>query len=147
MSNVFLAGIRYYLCSECGKQSAEIPALRDLLSVIAREVVRQPSPLMGGEIRFLRKQLGKKSADLALLFDVSPETCSRWENDKQRPSPMADRLIRLYYTLESKDPLLLKQVQNTLEKVLLERQPRRRPAKISARIKGKEWVAEPRVAA
>lgn len=115
--------------------------------MIARELVRQPSPLTGQEIKFLRKQLGKKSADFALILDVSPETYSRWENEKQSPSPMADRLIRLYYTVESKDPVLLKEVQNTLDKVLLERRPRRRPPQISARIKGKEWIAVSRVAA
>jgi DNA-binding transcriptional regulator YiaG len=147
LTDVFLAGIRYYTCSECRKQSAAIPALKHLLSAIARELVRQPSPLNGEEIRFLRKQLRKSSADLALMFDVTPETYSRWENDRQCPSPMADRLIRLYYTLESKDPILLPQVQNALDKVLLERGSRRRPPGISARIKGKEWVTEPRAAA
>lgn len=146
LSNVFLAGIRFYVCSECRKQSAEIPALKKLLAVIARELVRRPPPLTGEEIRFLRKQLGRKSADFALILDVSPETYSRWENEKQTPSPMADRLIRLYYTIESRDPVLFKDVQNTLDKVLLERQPRRRPPQISARMKGKEWIAEPHVA-
>jgi len=147
LSNVFLAGVRYNVCSVCGKRSAEIPALKQLLLVIARELVRQASPLTGEEIRYLRKQLGKKAADLARMFDVAMETYSRWENDKQCPSAMADRLIRLYYTLESKDPVLLKEVQNALDTVLLRRAPSRRPLRISARIRGKEWVTEPRAAA
>ena len=147
LSNLFLAGLRYYVCSKCGRQSAEIPALKGLLSLIARDLVRQPLPLSGEQIRFLRKQLGKRAVDLALMFDVKPETYSRWENHKQCPSPMADRLIRLYYTLQSKDPLLVRQVQNALDKVLLDRHSYRRPPRISARMKGKEWIMESKAVA
>lgn len=147
LSNVFLTGVRYYVCQECGRQSAAIPAVNALLTVIARELVRQPSLLRGEEIRFLRKQLGRKSADFAVILDVSPETYSRWENGKQRPSPMADSLIRLYYTLESRDADLLREVQSTLDKIVGHRQRGRRAPQISARIKGKDWAVLPRVAA
>ena len=51
---MYLVGTDYYVCKKCGKQSADIPTLIDLMVKIARAVVRKAAPLDGAEIRFLR---------------------------------------------------------------------------------------------
>jgi len=63
LSDVYLVGIRYFVC-ECGETVAEIPAIRQLLSLIARDLVEKPKALAPEEIRFLRKRLGKKTGRL-----------------------------------------------------------------------------------
>src|SRR5262249_39052988 len=39
----------------------------------------------GEEVRFLRRQLDLRAADLAELLDVTPETVSHWETGKTIP--------------------------------------------------------------
>lgn len=61
LPNVYLIGVKYWICSECGAQSAEIPAPEQLMNVIGESVVMKPGILTGQEVRFLRKRAGKKS--------------------------------------------------------------------------------------
>src|SRR2546422_739289 len=56
LPNVYLAGIRYFVCRKCGKRAAEIPAVKQLLTNIAAAVVEQEGRLTGAEIRFLRSE-------------------------------------------------------------------------------------------
>lgn len=101
--NVNLVGIKYRVCTVCGKQSADIPSARNLMMAIARTIVENDASLTGADIRFLRKRLGKKSADFARLVGVTKEQVSRWENDNNPPQHSADKLIRVLYCLESGD--------------------------------------------
>jgi DNA-binding transcriptional regulator YiaG len=103
LSNIYLAGVRYWECGECNRKAAEIPALVQLMSVIARSVVMKPALLNGEEIRFLRKRLGKKSADFAELINKTPEHFSKLENDQLPLTEDTDKLIRLTYGMLSGD--------------------------------------------
>lgn len=76
LPDVYLAGIRYRVCGACSKQSADIPALKDLMIKLARQLVEKDSPLTGQEIRFLRKRLGMRSSKFAKMIGVSPEQVS-----------------------------------------------------------------------
>src|ERR1043166_1695218 len=62
LRNVYLIGVRRVEC-DCGEKYVEIPAIKQLLSLMARDVVMKREALIGDEIRFLRKQLGQKAAD------------------------------------------------------------------------------------
>lgn len=108
LPNVYLIGINYWSCERCGKQSADIPYLKDLMIKIARAVVRQETPLDNAEIRFLRKRLGKKSSEFAKIIGVTPEHLSRLEspNERYSTSESADKFIRVYYSLLSGDETL-----------------------------------------
>jgi putative zinc finger/helix-turn-helix YgiT family protein len=106
LSNVYLAGVRYWTCSECGKQAAEIPALQQLMSVMAKAVVMKPALLNGEEIRFLRKRLGKKAIEFAELINKTPEHFSKLENDQLPLPEETDKLIRFTYGLLSGDKQL-----------------------------------------
>ena len=141
LENVFLSGIRYFVCAECGAESAEIPAVTTLMRVTARALVEKDSLLSGPGIRFLRKRLGKKAADFAAMLSVTPETYSKWETGDLAPSGMADSLIRTCYALESGGRVLLNRFAGKVEQTVLRRNAGRREAKISASVDKNGWKA------
>src|ERR1035438_4061017 len=65
LGNVHLVGVKYWLCSVCGKQAAEIPLMEQLLKSIARTLIEKQSPLIGEQVRFLRKRIGVQSKEFA----------------------------------------------------------------------------------
>src|SRR5882724_9749692 len=73
LPNVYLVGITYYVCPECNKQSAEIPAMKELFTALARTIVSKSSPLTGPELRFLRKDLGRRAIDFAPMVSLTPQ--------------------------------------------------------------------------
>jgi DNA-binding transcriptional regulator YiaG len=107
LSNVYLVGIKYWTCENCGRQAAEIPALEGLMSVIAKSVVMKPALLTGEEIRFLRKRIGKKASEFAELINKTPEHLSKLENDQVHLPEETDKLIRLTYGMLCGDRQLL----------------------------------------
>ena len=94
---VYLVGIAYYACRECGKQAAEIPAIKQLHAALARALVAKASPLTGLEVRFLRKRLGKKAVVFAPMVSLTPEYLSALENSPDPVDPGRDKLVRLIY--------------------------------------------------
>jgi transcriptional regulator with XRE-family HTH domain len=119
LPNVYLVGIKYFVC-ECGTVVAEIPAIKQLMQLIARDVVLSPFDLTGAEIRFLRKRLGKKAADYSKYLGFSPETLSRVENEKQAVSIQAQKLARLSYCVFSEDKHLIECAKSILQSILEE---------------------------
>lgn len=93
---VMLVGINVYRCPNCHDYEVEIPNLSGLHAAIAGHLVRKRERLSGQEIRFLRKYLNFSSAEFAETIGVAPETISRWEKDKDRIGPAADRLLRMF---------------------------------------------------
>lgn len=143
LPNVYLVGITYWVCKECGKQAAEIPALNDLMVKIARLVVEQEAPLSGKEIRFLRKRLAKRSTEFAKIIGVTPEQISRWENDNNPPSESADKLIRVFYCLLSGDPALRDKVMTHVDAWLTTLPGSEAAFSFRAELQNHEWAAEP----
>lgn len=72
------------------------------MRLIAESILLKPTSLNGAEIRFLRKNLYLKINEFAQLLGVDRVTVSRWENEHEKPSRSADRLVRLTYALEAK---------------------------------------------
>jgi len=95
LPNVVLAGIEIRTCPSCGEEEVVIPRIEELHRLIARGVMNKPARLTGQEMRFLSKAIGLSGVDFAARVGVSPETVSRWENDKEPIGPTADRLVRL----------------------------------------------------
>lgn len=144
LPNVYLTGIRYFVCAKCNKQAAEIPAVKELMKAIARAVVGKETSLSGPEIRFLRKRLGKKATEFAQIIGVVPEQVSRWENAANPPEKSADKLIRLYYSLESGDKALEKKLHADMARLATVRAEPEHLQRIEAAIGRKqEWMAEP----
>lgn len=119
LDNVYLIGIKYFVDEE-GRLIAEIPALEQLMQLIARDVVTSPRDLIGKEIKFLRKRLGKKATEFCTYLGVEPETLSRIENGKQPLSPQGQKLARLAYCLFSQDHCLVECAQSVLQSIIEE---------------------------
>jgi len=106
LQNVYLVGITYYVCPECKKQAAEIPAMKELHQALGRTIVFKTSPLTGPELRFLRKRLGKRAIEFAPMISLTPEYFSSLENNPDPIDPGRDKLVRLIYRAMSDDPRL-----------------------------------------
>ena len=79
-------------------ESADIPAVPELLSSIARSIVAKASPITGEQVRFLRKRLGLNAKVFANLVGMKPETLSKIENDRAPAQLGLDKLVRFLYT-------------------------------------------------
>ena len=98
LDNVFLVGIRYFERPD-GTYVAEIPAIKQLLNLIASDLVFSDAQLRGSEIRFLRKRLGLKSVEMAKHLSLDGSTLSRIEKEKQDFSVQVSQLMKLSYIL------------------------------------------------
>jgi transcriptional regulator with XRE-family HTH domain len=103
LGNVYLIGVKYWVCRVCGKQSAEIPLLNLLLASIGRTLVEKQSPLTGEQVRYLRKRLGKASKEFAALVGVTPERYSAIEASEAPLAEGRDKLVRFVYRVFSAD--------------------------------------------
>ena len=65
-----------------------IPKIEKLHRTIAMAIVGKKTRLTAEEIRFRRKYLGWSGADFARHMGVTPESISRWENEKERMNPV-----------------------------------------------------------
>ena len=113
LDNVYLIGIRYFKEPD-GRCIAEIPALKQLMQLIARDIVNCPLDLTGRELRFLRKRLGKKATEFCRYLGIEPETLSRMENERQAISVQVQKLARLSYCVFSQDNHLERCAQGIL---------------------------------
>lgn len=138
---VYLIGIKYYACAN-GHTAAQIPAIEQLMDLIARDVVEKPEALTGAEIKFLRKRLSKKAIDFAKEIGLEPETLSRIENNKQQAKESTDKLIRLHYAVSSGDLVLLEELQKAIAELLTQWRHTQTAKKLVAKITDNEWETE-----
>jgi len=71
-----------HVCQSCRDVTFEDEVLTRADLEIACAIVARARP-SGEALRFLRKSIGMRAADLASLLSVTPETVSRWENDQR----------------------------------------------------------------
>ena len=68
-------------CRSCGEEIFEAREIRrqenEVATIIATRGIRT-----GREFKFVRKAAGYRAVDIAAMFDVRPETVSRWERDE-----------------------------------------------------------------
>jgi putative zinc finger/helix-turn-helix YgiT family protein len=106
LPNVYISGIRYEACQECGKVAGMFPAVAKLYEALVKVVAIKPSALSGEEIRFLRISVRKKAMDFAKVMGVSPEQVSRWEHGHNQPEKAADKLIRVLACKDAVDSVM-----------------------------------------
>lgn len=97
LDNVYLENIETRVCKSCGNTTARIPRIIQLHNTIALALTFKDGPLIGKEIRFLRKRLHFKLSDWANLLRVTDTTLSKWENGERGIGSQSDSLIRLLY--------------------------------------------------
>lgn len=90
-----LVGVEVRRCKACGEHEVVIPKIEHLRRAIALAVIDKRTRLTAAEVRYLRKYLGWSGADFARHTGVTPESVSRWENDREQMGAVADRLLRL----------------------------------------------------
>lgn len=97
LDNIYLLGVEICKCS-CGEVVASIPSINELHNLLGRRLINKDTPLIGREIKFLRKNIGFSGKEFAEVIGIDKSTLSRWENNAQPISNSHDRLIRLTYS-------------------------------------------------
>lgn len=64
----------------------------DVLNILARK----PTPLSGGELRFIIDYLEMSIRDFAKLFGVTHAAVLKWEKEESRMNPSTEVCLRLY---------------------------------------------------
>jgi len=113
LPNVFLVGIKYEVCRECGQQAAWIPAATELFDALGRIIVSKVSALTGPELRFLRKRLRIKAVKFASMISLTPEYLSSLENNPDPVDPGRDKLARIIYRAMTSDKTLKEVFENS----------------------------------
>ncbi len=140
LPNVYLIGVKYWTCTKCGTQSAEIPAPERLMNVIAESLVMKSGMLSGAEVKFLRKRAGKKAADFAALINKTPEHFSKLETGSLPLNEPTDKLIRLTYGMLIADQELLARISANVEEWLSSIDlGKKRAGKITIKKAGNSW--------
>jgi DNA-binding transcriptional regulator YiaG len=80
---------------ECGHKVDFTPDVPGLMAAVAAYRILMPHKLNGLEIKKIRKATGLKGIELSDKLSVTPETISRWENDKEPIRVEAERGLRL----------------------------------------------------
>ena len=79
---IYLAEQPVERCDDCGVVTTDGSWLHAFELQLARELA-STGPRSGAGFQFMRKAIGLKADELAALLDVTRETISRWENDRQ----------------------------------------------------------------
>ena len=102
LDNVVLKDLERTECLECGDRQVLLPNCEGLHTLIARHLALKPVLLTGREIRFLRTYLRYSGADYARKVGVSPETVSRWENEKLEMGWANELVLRMSVLLSER---------------------------------------------
>jgi len=97
---VFLTGMPYMHCKECGDDVVAIPRQNQLLRLIATQIIISKHSLMPQEIRFLRLLVGWSQEELAQVLRRARVTVTRWETGKQGLPVEIDVLLRFVWLHE-----------------------------------------------
>lgn len=85
-------GVPAAICETCGESYVVLGDLERAELTVAAELARR-GIRSGESFRFMRKALGLRANALAELFDLQPETLSRWEKGTQTLDPRAFALL------------------------------------------------------
>jgi len=124
---VYLIGVLQYKCT-CGETFVEIPRINELHLLIGKNIICKKEYLTGNEVRFLRKELGMKSKDVAAALSIEPETYSRWENGKQSVAACHDKTLRMIYVMNASEKtgkVLSYDSQSILNDIAVRRAPKK----------------------
>lgn len=96
LDDVYLAN-GYEITDYDGDKGVAIKELDQLHNAIGYSLVKEKKALNGRELRFLRKEMNMRQADLARLLGLSSQQVARWEKGTSEISGPADLLVRAAY--------------------------------------------------
>ena len=97
LNNVYLENIKIEICESCNETNPYIYKIVLLHKLIACNLVFKSGTLTGKEIRFLRKERGKRIKDWALFLGIEEKDLLDLENETKEATRTLDNLIRLVY--------------------------------------------------
>jgi DNA-binding transcriptional regulator YiaG len=110
LDHVFFTDIEQRQCAVCGDSVVSIPQMPALHRSLAKELIQERRPLIGGEVAFLRKHLDLTQEALAVHLGLSAFAQRLWEEDHAHAQEdllrvllnAGDRLLRVLvaYRLE-----------------------------------------------
>lgn len=95
LDNVIIAGVSF-VSDDAGEAVVRIPNVNGLHRAIALAIITRKAMMNGGELRFLRSEMGMTQAELAAMIHREPLTISRWERAETEIDANAETLIRLH---------------------------------------------------
>jgi len=95
--HVVVIGVAVEKTNEAGETCIEIPNIEEASAAAAVARCLMQERLRGNEIKAIRRIAGMTAAEMAEKMDTkaSPETLSRWENEKQPMGGYAEKVFRL----------------------------------------------------
>jgi len=98
LDNVYLENGYHYHDTPYGK-GVSIENTAGLHKAIGKDLISQPKPLNGAELRFLRLEMEATQRDLAGILGTTEQTLRLWEKYRKKAVPgPADRLLRALYS-------------------------------------------------
>jgi putative zinc finger/helix-turn-helix YgiT family protein len=88
----FVRSVPSLRCARCGEETMKGEELEAFEVEAAAEFARHGEH-SAEAFKFMRRILGLKAVELGELLDVTPETISRWENEKQAVERRAAALL------------------------------------------------------
>ena len=70
--------------------------LEQFQKVVLHMLAKKPTPLSGGELRFIVDYLKMSVREFAQLFGVTHAAVLKWENEKSKMNPSTEVCLRLY---------------------------------------------------
>lgn len=129
LDNIWIIGLLQYKCGKCNETFVEIPRINELHLLIGKTLVCKKELLSGAEVKYLRKEIGMKSKDMASALSLVPETYSRWENGKQEVAPCHDKALRMMYVVnatENAGKVLSQGFLSVLHEIALKKAPKKK---------------------
>ena len=126
---IWLIGILQFKCKKCDETYVEIPCINELHLLIGKNIVCKKELIVGSEVKFLRKEIGLKSKDMAEALSIKPETYSRWENGKQSLAAYHDKALRMIYIMNASEKfgkVLSQDFQSILQDIAVKKAPKKR---------------------
>lgn len=100
LPDIIVDGLEQCVCPSCGEVISGVPRPLELGALVLGAIIGKRGALAGNEIRYLRKSLGLKAAELGERLAVNEQQVSRWETGKRPMAAAADRLLRMLVAME-----------------------------------------------
>jgi DNA-binding transcriptional regulator YiaG len=83
-----------FVTDDSGESVITIPAINQLHWLIAQAIVSHPKGMSGGELRFLRTEMGFTQAELAECVHHDKQSVGRWERGEFAIDRSAETIVR-----------------------------------------------------